>query len=223
MFWEVLAAHPRHGHPGSDVLQWKEPQAGNLRMLWPLWGICRGFHISHPSYWEGRIPQLPAPTAPVPALNLLLLPSLTKTPSTFTFCPLSLASSICNQLVSISSPQIHSFNKYWLSTDYARCPCFTTSHSALHPHFPLKLPWTRHLFIVKPMVTFPGLSLQHLRVQISLYFIKHPPPSPSLINFSPSFVPSSDASFLVSFYSLSFSCLFNVDISQGSILSLLLV
>lgn len=42
MFWEVLATHPCHCHPGSAVMWWKKSQGWNFRAALPTAGVCSG-------------------------------------------------------------------------------------------------------------------------------------------------------------------------------------
>lgn len=51
MFWEVLATHPGHCHPGSVGICWKSPKAGTLEQLWPLWIMCSGLCTSPRQMW----------------------------------------------------------------------------------------------------------------------------------------------------------------------------
>jgi hypothetical protein len=68
-------------------------------------------------------------------------------------------SSIYSQLVSISSPHIHPFNKYLLSTYYVQQSVFTIPQVVLQLHFSLKLLWEGPLFVIKPMVILPVFFL----------------------------------------------------------------
>lgn len=103
----------------------------------------------------------------------------------------SLSASCFSLLPSATNLSLFHHLRFIHSRNIYEAPTMQGAHSSPHLSllFILTSPWNcsgqGHLLVAKPMVTFLMLSLQHLRVLTSLYFIKLSPPLPSLITLSP--------------------------------------